>query len=460
MDDIYNGFGTIALKTLIFTLKFNIGSKFAYSNPRKNDNRINRKGKMEKDICLDPAFIEQWVSKDMTGRLTGRFKEFTLHTALQPIYSLAHKRAVGYEALLRVQDQDRWVSPAQLFDGCGTPFENISLDRLSRYLHLNNFTAFDDDINWLFLNVSPQTIANAHRYGPFFEDLIRKAGFPAHRIVIEVVEEPISDNNLLVETTQFYKNLGCLVAIDDFGAGHSNFDRIWTLKPDIVKLDRSFLVKADKQEAIRSLLPGIVSLLHQAGSLVLLEGIETRDQALIALESDVDFVQGFFFCRPFTDFSTSSVFDQFDPLIDHYKSYANIETDRFQKKAVRYASIFKGAAANLMSGRPFEKAVAALLSEPLVVRCYQIGTDGVQIGSTLVSMALEKNIDKRFLPLDDAKSADWFRRHYLKRAILHPGQLQVSRPYLSITGAHMCITLSMNFSGPDRDRVLCVDLLA
>ena len=38
--------------------------------------------------------------------------------------------------------------------------------------------------------------------------------------------------------------MGCLIAIDDFGAGHSNFERIWDLEPDSVKLDRSLVSRA------------------------------------------------------------------------------------------------------------------------------------------------------------------------------------------------------------------------
>jgi hypothetical protein len=180
----------------------------------------------------------------------------------------------------------------------------------------------------------------------------------------------------------------------------------------------------------------------------------------MALESDIDFVQGFYFCKPFLDFDTLCNFNQFDAIIDQYKSNTNAEHHVSQKKLARYTSIFYGAVTNLMNGQIFEKAIKSLLSEPSVVRCYQIGTDGIQIGNTLSSKKLTRHRDQRFIPLDDAKSADWFRRHYLKRAILHPGQLQISRPYLSITGAHMCITLSIQFSGQDRDRVLCVDLLA
>lgn len=415
--------------------------------------------KMKKNIKIDVPFIQQ-TTEQHHSFLNGKIDDLTLFTALQPIFSIAHKRVVGYEALLRVQNAKKeWISPAPLFEKSQDPFSGVHLDRLCRYIHVNNFLNMNDDMNWLFLNVSPETIINAPQFGSFFKEMIDSFNFPAHRIVIEVVEHPIADNDFLMETIEFYKNLGCLIAIDDFGAGHSNFDRIWTLRPDIVKLDRSFLVKASHQKNIRDLIPSIVSLLHQAGSLVLIEGIETDEQALIAIESEVDFVQGFYFGRPFTDLRPEAVnFLEFDSLLEDYKALSSEENQKFQKKVSRYGSVFNDAVTNLMNGLSFERAIQTLLSEPAVVRCYQIGTDGVQIGRTAVSRSLKAHKDKRYRPLDDAQSADWFRRHYLRRAIFHPGQLQVSRPYLSITGAHMCITLSMKYSGPQNECVLCCDL--
>ncbi|MCG5548729.1 EAL domain-containing protein [Halorhodospira halochloris] len=51
-------------------------------------------------------------------------------------------------------------------------------------------------------------------------------------------------------------------------------------------------------EGQRRILNNLVALIHEAGSLVVLEGVETEHQALTALYPDVDFVQGFFFARP------------------------------------------------------------------------------------------------------------------------------------------------------------------
>ncbi|CAN0573754.1 unnamed protein product, partial [Ectocarpus sp. 12 AP-2014] len=213
---------------------------------------------------------------------TADYQGLTLRTALQPIYSISHKRVVGYEALIRAFDTDNSaVLPIHLFGLPASNAENLLLDRLCRYLHIRNYSGFHDQLNWLFLNVSPQVVTSGSRADAFFGQLLEKTGLPPHRIVMEIVEQPTDDADRLRETVAYYQKLGCLTAIDDFGAGHSNFERIWNLSPDIVKLDRKLLTRATDDHKARQILNWIVSLLHQSGCLVLLEGVETRDQALI-----------------------------------------------------------------------------------------------------------------------------------------------------------------------------------
>lgn len=396
------------------------------------------------------------------NRIFGRFNDTHLTSAYQPIYSLAHKRIVGYEALVRAEDSNQHpVSPGMLFRQDEDLSKAVFLDRLCRHVHIDNFRSFGDDINWLFLNVSPQTIIHGPKFGSFFKDLLGKFEFPPHRIVIEIVEHPISgeDNARLVDSVKYYQDLGCLTAIDDFGAGHSNFDRIWTLKPDIVKLDRSMLLKASSQETIRQLLPGIVSLLHQTGALVIMEGIETEAQTFIAMESDIDMVQGYFFSEPHHDLSMlSRAIPPFSKLFDAYKSAETNRGKDFQRTHERYRKGFMTTVTLLQDGCTLIDASEPLFEDSAVIRCWLLDPNGEQIGSTITSRMHADKIDPRFKPLEDANSADWFRRHYMRRAIFHPGQLQITRPYLSITGAHMCSTLSLMFKVGDRDIILCCDL--
>jgi len=93
------------------------------------------------------------------------------------------------------------------------------------------------------------------------------SGIAPHRVVIEILESEINDQAYLKDLIKHFRNMGCLIAIDDFGAGHSNFDRIWELEPDIVKIDRSLIKRAAINSKVKRILSGMESLIHEAGSL-------------------------------------------------------------------------------------------------------------------------------------------------------------------------------------------------
>ncbi|XOZ35002.1 EAL domain-containing protein [Halomonadaceae bacterium KBTZ08] len=392
----------------------------------------------------------------------GHYEGLMLRTALQPIFSISHKRIVGYEALIRAFDNDAApVLPPHLFELAEDHPSNLLLDRLCRTLHVRNFQGVADEINWLFLNVSPQCMASGMQSDAFFGRLLQDSGFPAHRVVVEIVEKPSDDPDLLRRTVEYYRSLGCLTAIDDFGAGHSNFERIWNLRPDIVKLDRQMLARATEEKRARQILKGIVSLLHESGCLVLLEGVESQEQALIAVDAGVDFVQGYYFHRPTTELGCAVQGNaDFETLLAHYKQNKQQQSDPTQTITGFFSHRFERVISALQAGQDFEPACGPLVNHHTVSRCYLIGDDGVQVHDSLLSPESAHRLDPRFRPLENTVQADWYRQHYLRRALRHPGELQITRPYLSATGAHMCITLSRAFVYGDQTLVLCCDILA
>lgn len=393
---------------------------------------------------------------------TADFQGLTLRTALQPIYSISHKRIVGYEALIRAFDTDNSaVLPLHLFQLPASDAENLLLDRLCRYLHIRNYSGIRDQLNWLFLNVSPQVVTSGSQADSFFGQLLAKTGLPPHRIVMEIVEQPTDDAERLRETVAYYKKLGCLTAIDDFGAGHSNFERIWNLSPDIVKLDRKLLTRATDDHKARQILNGIVSLLHQSGCLVLLEGVETRDQAMIAIDAGVDFVQGFYFRRPSIDLDQlAHAPADFDHLLQEYKTRNQVTLDPTRQLVDFFSGFFDHAITKLRSGMSMQQSCLELLNHPAVSRCYLVDDKGVQIDDTLISDAGTRNMDPRFKPLESTSSADWYRQQYLRQALAQPESLHVTAPYLCVTGAYMCVTLSLGYYQDGKLQVLCCDILA
>ncbi|MFD2229600.1 EAL domain-containing protein [Alkalimarinus sediminis] len=411
---------------------------------------------------LDIQGIDQTTHALASNEWSASFMGMNLRSAFQPIFSLSHKRIVGYEALVRPFDtKGDPLSPGLLFQQSRNKQENIQLDRACRLLHMKNFKGLPDDLNWLFINVSPETIALNQHNDSFFGRLLEHFNFPPHRVVIEIVEQPTSNSENLAQAVDYYKRLGCLTALDDFGAGHSNFERVWALKPDIVKLDRSMIVRASEEGRIRQMLNGIVSLLHQAGCLVLMEGVETKEQAMIAIDCGVDFVQGFYFALPQVGNNPSpqSTTD-LASLLSSYKKDVKDKADPTAAIRDHYFPLFNNAVDKIREGLPLEQAAKSLTEHHTVTRCYMMNKDGIQIGETTTSRQNETAHNQKFKPLENTKSADWFRQHYLRRALSHPNELQITRPYLSVTGAYMCVTLSLLFKSGDQQIVICCDILA
>lgn len=391
---------------------------------------------------------------------TARYQHYRLQSVFQPIFSLPHKRTVGCEALMRVRDQQHQPIPiTTVFDRLQDDQQLIQLDRLCHWLHAQTYQRSGDDLNWLLLNTSPQVIARHGDYSNFFAELLRRFALPAERIVIELIETPATDIGQLVEAFRFYQALGCLTAIDDFGAGHSNFERVWMLEPDLVKLDRSMLVRASNSSKVRQMLSGIVELLHQAGSLVLMEGVENEDQALIAIDAGADLVQGYYFAKPDPAWPIpDSALPSFTRLFAQHKQTQIDQQQEHHALVRRYAEQILPVVSALQLGSSLQAACPHLLEDPDVSVCYLLQEDGTQLGDNLYANHLAPASRARFRPLQSARNADWFGRQYLQRSLQQPGQIHLTRPYLSTATGYRCITLSIMFRIGGAKRIFCCDL--
>ena len=392
-------------------------------------------------------------------RRSVEYGELTLTSVYQPIFSLPHMRAVGYEALLRAHDGlDRPVSPQDVFGRACRLGELLHVDRLAQSLHLENFRTLDSEREWLFLNVHPGALTDPWHSAALLANL-RRMNIPAPRIVLEVPEQRAEDMEKLADAVRQFRDQGFLVALDDFGAGHSNVERVWQLQPDIVKLDRSLLAPGGIRAQGASILPGLVALLHEAGKLVLIEGIETESEAHMALSCDADFVQGYYFGRPGAQpADPAAAAELIGRLIERHRALIEMREKRDASRLAPYLRAFERAAERLAAGEPLDEVCWNFLSLDHAARCYLLDENGRQSGRNVVLRADRAAQPSRFLPLSDAQGASWLRRPYFRAAIREPQRVQITRPYLSINEATLCVTLSIATRVADRPCVLCADI--
>jgi EAL domain-containing protein (putative c-di-GMP-specific phosphodiesterase class I) len=233
-----------------------------------------------------------------SGRASLEWEDASLTTHFQPIYCVRREACLGFEALVRAWDaQGEVIRPEDLFARASDSNRSL-LDWACRAMHLRNYAMVDPGDRILFVNIHPEAAVRDARRTREFAELVRYYGLTPKRVCIEILEAPCSSETLLREAVEGYRELGASIAMDDFGVGCSNFDRVLSLRPDMVKIDRSILAGAAGRDKARRMLPALIELLHEFHAKVAVEGIETKAAALLAIEAKADYLQGYFFATP------------------------------------------------------------------------------------------------------------------------------------------------------------------
>ncbi|HET7313405.1 EAL domain-containing protein, partial [Salinisphaera sp.] len=224
--------------------------------------------------------------------------------------------------------------------------------------------------------------------------------------------------------------------------------------------DRSLIVEAEQHRTgrLRQMLPNLVSLIHEAGCLVLAEGIETREQALLAMDADIDFVQGFYFAPPSRDIDHDPVggLPLLGEITRHFETATTIEERLEADRIAPYADAFRDVMERIDQGENPDTAARALMAMPRAARFYILNERGEEI-MHLDGRSLRARRIFHAGPINDTSGGTWHRRQYFRAAMAEPHRLQTSRPYLSSSGAYMCVTLSVARGRPP-EQVMCCDI--
>ena len=114
----------------------------------------------------------------------------------------------------------------------------------------------------------------------------------------------------------------------------------------------------------------------------------------------------------------------------------------------------------LAGGASLEEACKRFLSQPGAQMCYLLDRQGRQVVGNAFRGGLshaELERQERFAPLHDTRHARWSRRPYFRNAEASPNFAQVTRPYMTLQGSRMCVTVSIQFDMGGRSLILCGD---
>lgn len=123
---------------------------------------------------------------------------------------------------------------------------------------------------------------------------LRLYGLEPSAVGIELTESGYLDTNTHFQKLwDGLKKNGVLVILDDFGTGYSNLHCLGDLRPNYIKIDRSFTLKALNNQYEHDLMTQIITMTHKLDLTICVEGIETEDEFAKISELDPDYIQGF-----------------------------------------------------------------------------------------------------------------------------------------------------------------------
>ncbi|MCV2491553.1 EAL domain-containing protein [Geodermatophilus sp. YIM 151500] len=247
-------------------------------------------------LLTAPTFAVELARRGITVEV-GVLAEAEFWSVYQPIVSLADRRVVAHEALLRGVVDGREVGGGDLFFVAEAAGWLDRLDRIGRESAIAGAVPWlgDDD---LYVNFNPTSIFRPQVCLASTERVVHDTGVPPHQLVFEVVEShAVADRGHLVSLLEHYRSLGWRVALDDVGAGWSSLTLLAAVRPDVVKLDKG-LVQQLPHDGARTVVKAVADMAHELGAVVVAEGIETEQLAEQVAELGADLGQGWLFGRP------------------------------------------------------------------------------------------------------------------------------------------------------------------
>lgn len=224
-------------------------------------------------------------------------KSFEVH--YQPIVNIRQNTITKFEALIRWQDGEKYISPG-IFIPIAEEFgfiQHIGKLVLEKACHdLKRLYDLGHDSVTFAINRSISEFRHEEDEALMICQTINKYGLPNQAIVIEITESvAMSSNQHTEKVLTELKEKGVQIALDDFCTGYSSLSNLIEYKSDFLKIDKSFIDAITEQKSHRVLIQTLISMAAKLDMSVIAEGVEHLAQLELLKELGCHYIQGFYF---------------------------------------------------------------------------------------------------------------------------------------------------------------------
>lgn len=279
--------------------------KIALDKANLARNKVKHYRKSQFAIYTNELGAKNKQENYLAGEIKKAIQNKDFKVFYQPKFSIKNNEVIGCEALIRWQHSEK---------GNISPMEFIPLaEKNNMIVEIDRFV-FDkvcsDIANWQKLGLRKikvsVNVSRAELYQKdfiaFIKRIVKKHQIPSETLEIEITETmAVLDFVNIKKILQEIRSLGIGISIDDFGTGYSSLSALHKFPINVLKLDRSFLLSAEKDNNGIALLKLVILLAKKLGLDIVCEGVETKEQLTLLANLHCDYGQGYIFSRPVSE---------------------------------------------------------------------------------------------------------------------------------------------------------------
>lgn len=255
--------------------------------------------KLQKIMIYNDSFnIQQSIEENMkwVKQLKLGFKENLFQAYFQCIVDTKTQEIHKYEALIRyVTKEGKEISP---FFFLNVAKKTKYYPNIIKIVLQDSFKLIKDKNKRVSVNISYDDIANEETTKYIYESLEENKEYTKY-LEFEILEsEAISDFNQVSQFIANIKRYDCIIGIDDFGAGYSNFNLLTMLNVDFVKIDGSLIEKLSNSKELEIIVNTIGNFSRELGIKTVAEFVSDEKIYDKIKELNIDYCQGYFFGKP------------------------------------------------------------------------------------------------------------------------------------------------------------------
>ncbi len=257
-----------------------------------------------KHLVFNNTILEEIrARRTIISRLHESLEEESLRVVFQPIVELSKGTLVMYEALLRMNDNNLIdISPGSFIpiaEEIGI-IDQLTLYVVHRVCAIQSELMRDDkEVPAIAINFSASHFSNRELIRDI-QGIIARHRIPKGKLFFEVTEHTFSALPFeeIIKTMNSFLSYGVQFNLDDFGTGYSNLAHIFNLPFKFIKIDKSLLWQEPAGASSSQILKSMASLLQEMGFDIIIEGVETKEQAETLRSIEFPNAQGFYFSIP------------------------------------------------------------------------------------------------------------------------------------------------------------------